>query len=299
MLDAQRGALSKVGVAVVLRSDMERGVMDMRRLHRFNRYNPVSMIKVRQLSSQIKRSADRTIVISEENIMGTMPGVLSPDFYPYFPRLVEGMTALAGKITPEWSLCPRLVVRRQDHYIESVYAFRVSRGLKLGFNDFLMTIDIASLSWLSLLKQLVAIDGLCDVKITALEAWAGTSARTDAANFLALPSMNVGVSERLRGNRRYGENMLAAMLACNRVSIESGLLRDNALPDTANADAFVEYFGDKISARQRAALLDALSHTPTIGFSEAERASFLANFAGDNKRFLDHDMVVADNFVWD
>lgn len=299
MLDGLRRELKETSVSIVMRRDMECGILDFRRLHRFNRLNPMWIYRLWRLADDIKKSASRTIIVSEENIMGTMPGVLSSEFYPYFSKLISGFAFLAGQLTSEWEICPRLVVRRQDHYLESVYAFRVSRGLMLGFNDFLAQFDVSSLSWLPFLDQLSSLQDTCDVKIAAIETWRGDNAVNEAAQFLEIPHKPEMNLQRLRGNRRYDEKTLRLMLACNRAGVEGNIDLDKAQLHTGNPTAIIEQFGDRITSKQRSQLINELSDPLELGFSEFGRHSFMAAFKDQNNEFLNHDSVVSGSTVWD
>ncbi|WP_262693906.1 hypothetical protein [Kordiimonas aquimaris] len=298
MLDGLRSKFEENNISIVMRSDMERGVLDFRRLHRFNRLNPMWIYKLRRLADDIKRSASHTIVVSEENIMGTMPGVLSPDFYPYFPRLIGSFAFLVERLAPEWTVCPRLVVRRQDHYLESVYAFRVSRGLTLGFNDFLAQIDISSLSWVPFLDQLINLRDVCNVKIAALEMWHGDSAAKEAARFLEISDVEDMEFQRLRGNRRHDPEALTFILACNRMGIDGSQVFDAKQASLIDCAALVEQLGDQITPQQRSQLISEISKPVELGFSASDRNSFLAVLEDQNNEFLNHESVISNSAVW-
>lgn len=305
MLSRQRAALLNNGVSVCLREDMMRGEYDLRRLHRYKSLNPFSAMKLRQLAAQIDKQPNDTLVMSDENIMGTMPGVLDNRFYPFFPLLVNGMVKLQNQLGNDYSLCPRLLVRRQDQYIESVYAFRVPRGLTLDFDEFLARIDRKSLSWLRVATLLQQTSAILSPRVDVLEGWPKETAAQNAADFLSLPALGGAMPRRLSGNIRRSKGELRLILALNRAAIsldhaeKSGVLNDQSGSD-AQMDIVqaMRLLKSSVTAHQLATLEQAFSAEAKLGFSEDERRTFLALYAQENQQLLKMDIVHADPSVW-
>jgi hypothetical protein len=86
---------------------------------------------VRRLCSRADPRAS-TMVISEESALGDMPSNESPAPYP----CVSGAAAAFRWLSRFFELRVCWIVRRQDTWLESMYAFRVSRGLGLDFQQF-------------------------------------------------------------------------------------------------------------------------------------------------------------------
>lgn len=305
MLSRGRDSLAKDNVGVCLREDMARGECDLRRLHRYRSFDPLAVMKLKRLAKQIKRQPYDVFVVSDENIMGTMPGVLGSQFYLYFPRLMNGILKLQQYLRGDYSVHPRILVRRQDHYIESVYAFRVSRGLQLDFDEFLAGIKMQSLSWLQLGKVLQQTSGVLSPQISVLESWLKETAMRDAERFLCLPEAQEAATSRLSGNMRRNNSELRLILALNRAGIDLELAKSAnvfSYPVRADTDADIEratyLLKDSVTPRQLKTLERSFSHAVKLGFNQPERGVFMKLYERENTQFFDLDIVAAGPSVW-
>lgn len=308
LLTRERDALKNAGVAVVLREDMKNGVLDLRRLHRYRPYNPLWWLKLRRAANPgtFPQHTMTTTIISEENLMGTMPVVRGHGFYPHFEKLAQGILKLGTLAGDRFIVHPRLIARRQDRYLESVYAFRVSRGLPLSFDAFVRAATKTRISWLRLARALDSVSGEDVIpKVAVLEAWPKLSSAREALTFLEVSSSMELQSPRLTGNVRYSPNGLSLMLALNRAQIN--WLSQNRLTDVVQEIAaepglslagILNRCDERLSSKEMQALRDHLTESPKLGFDASERAALLADYAQENRHFLSMDMVQADTEIW-
>lgn len=303
LLGREREALGARQVRVFLRSDMVGGSLDLRRLHRYRAYNPLWRGKLSRAVSAIDAMEENIVIVSDENLMGTMPFVRGKAFYPHFSTLMQGVEALARLSAGRFTLSPRLVIRRQDHYLESVYAFRVSRGLPLGFDGFVKAFAKRPISWLRLAQQLSALPEKTEPKVTALEAWPKGSAATGALEFFDVPAgVEPGVA-RLTGNRRHAPQALALMLAFNKAGIDwrgcDWFREVAAAAETADADSLIKHFAEHVTRKQLARFERAFSPSIKLTFGDEERKHLLSGYADENRQLLALPVVVSLPDVWD
>jgi len=141
------------------------------------------------------------ILISNENLLGPMPGLEdrhpSP-FYPYLDQLVLFLTALK----PHVALHGLLFVREQYSFIRSCYQFRVHKGSAMSFAEFHGRLAGEPLSWLRVADALKAPLGQ-HMKVLPFELFKSHAAhvRTHLLRFhpafehlRRLPRANVSIS---------------------------------------------------------------------------------------------------------
>ena len=282
------------------------GGMDLRRLHRYHTINPIWQKKLKHTVQALDDSRHDTIVASEENLMGTMPGVRSKGFYPHFHRLVRGMGRLQMMLDGKVTIAPRLVIRRQDKYLESVYAFRVSRGMDRDFHRFVRSATRRSISWLRLARHLASLPSPVEPRIALLEAWPKGRAAAQALQFLIGDHDLEPSVRRLTGNTRHSPVALRLILALNK----AGIVWQEA-PWRQDVFDIVEIYREDPHADIRFALQGRLSkrefgrferyYSPEakLGFSSDERAEFLSEYADENHRLLALDIVGSPADAWD
>lgn len=284
---------------------MVAGGMDLRRLHRYHTINPIWQKKLKHTAQAIYDSSFNIIVASEENLMGTMPGVRSKGFYPHFHRLTRGIERLQMMLD-DVTIAPRLVIRRQDKYLESVYAFRVSRGMKRDFDRFIRNATKRSISWLRLAEHLQSLPVPAEPKIALLEAWPKGRSAAQALRFLVGENDHEPAVRRLTGNTRHSASALRLILAMNKAKIEwqNASWRQDVFDlvdiyqNDPNADvSFV--LKDRVSTREFDRFKRHYSPDAKLGFSEDERTGFLAAYADENKRLLAMDIVGSPANAWD
>lgn len=300
MLRRELVPLANQGIRVHLRADMAARGMDFRRLHRYRSMNPLWQAKLQDIATRLAAMTEDMLLASEENLMGTMPAVRGHGFYPHFDQLVRGLAKLDAMTGNTIQIAPRLVVRRQDHYLESVYAFRVSRGLTKTFDTFLASVGGTSISWLRLAKLLAALPGTCVPSVAILETWPKPSAANKALEFLIGPNDVPLSARRLTGNTRYSSAQLRFILALNQAKIvwQDAGWREGVVGSHAG-DGALQKLKDCISASEYARFLQQYSPEAKIGFSDTERAQFLADYAQKNQEFFSLPIVCADAGIWD
>ncbi len=304
LLRREHNALGGEGIGVFLRADMAAGGFDLRRLHRFRRANPVWRAKLQKTARALEAMQQQTVLVSEENIMGTMPAVRSNRFYPHFSNLVQSLVKLAELSREPLTIAPRLVVCRQDHYLESVYAFRVSRGLTLGFDEFIKTATRTRISWLRLAKAFDGAPSSVLPSIAVLEAWPKPTAAAQALAFLIGDNTIELSQSRLTGNTRQSSADLGLMFALNRSRIN---WRDAAWQqDVFGGPKGEEALGDSAIAGLRTYLSaiefqrfhEHYGQSAKLTFTRDERTAFLAGYRQENEELMAMSTVKSPMGVW-
>lgn len=306
MLRREQAQLRQHGVKVLLRADMVAGGLDLRRLHKYHSVNPIWQRKLKAAALALEETNAETLLASEENLMGTMPAVRSKGFYPHFGRLVRGLARLSIMVEGRATIAPRLVIRRQDRYLESVYAFRVSRGLDLDFDTFIRNVTKAPVSWLKLANALAALPATIQPQIALLEAWPKPTAGDQALSFLIGENDLELQTRRLTGNTRHSSTALRLMLALNKANIKwqtASWKQDvfdlvEIYQDEPEAD-LIFALKDRVPQRHYARLKQVYSPTAKLHFDDAQRKSLMDGLADSNAELMRMDMVVSDPETWD
>ncbi len=182
LLRDRRAAITASGTALLLREDLE-GWLTGRQLRLLYRHEGGSMLSALRFSlakSMLKRTGARRVLISEENLIGMMPGVTDTRFYPHFRAFLKAVKVL----TRDFDVSLRFVVRRPDRYLESAYAFRVMRGLRMAFPEFVAAAGEGAADWSKLALEVEAA-GLAGVtRFACLEAWGQENPGAAALAFL-------------------------------------------------------------------------------------------------------------------
>lgn len=305
VLRRERTALAEMGVGVSLRSDMLGGDFDLRRLHRYHSFNPLWRQKLNRTAQQLCAMPFDTLVMSEENLMGTMPMVRGAEFYPHFHRLVQGLGRLHAKLAGKVQIAPRLVVRRQDRYLESVYAFRVSRGFQDGFDRFVKEAGDIRRGWLQLAEQLSALPDGVDTRIAMLEAWPKGNGSASALEFL-IGAHDLPMSvRRLTGNTRWPTPALRVALAMNRAGIRwkdedwsPALFETMAGDDIGSDEQVLDLLKPHVRISSLKRFKGHFAAPVKLGFDEDERKDFLKAQEKDNKAFCALPVVQGDYDLW-
>jgi hypothetical protein len=234
-------------------------------------------------------SAD-TLVISEENLLGTMPGLDGAAFYPGARRALV-----------------RLVLRRQDRLLESMYAFRVSRGASLSFSDFLALFRDTSLSYWPLVRELCA-SPIADVRIALFEDLFRAPSEWDVAAFLGifrapswlstpLSAANVSVRGPLLHALRYLNRYGLLLDKVGRRTLVTRLepwSRGGVLPTAIELRQVVREVGFDVEPGVCEAALAFAVREPPAELSKAERRALLERLREDNERLLALRELVSD-----
>lgn len=309
MLRREREKLAQLGIGVSLREDMIKGGIDLRRLHRHQSFNPIWQIKLRKAADALLSMPHEILIMSEENVMGTMPSVRSNSFYPHFHRFMRGLEQLHSLTRGQVKIAPRLVVRRQDHFLESVYAFRVSRGFKRDFNHFVGGVTKKPRSWLYLAKQLENLPKPIDAKIAMLEAWPKGRSAGSALEFLIGEHDLEMSAARLTGNTRLSQKRLKFALALNKAGVlwrgKSWFEDIAAQVDATSSDesADLDFNADMelkshVSRAELGRFRTYYAEDVTLGFSDDERENFLADYDEENEAFCALPMVMGSADLW-
>jgi hypothetical protein len=210
MLRARRAAIEATGTALLLREDLEGWLTgrQLRLLYRHQDDSLVSSLRLKLVASMLKRIRADRIVISEELLLGLMPGVRDTGFYPHFGNFLSAVKALSRSFDIEL----RFIARRQDRFLESAYAFRVPRGTRLSFPDFVAPIGLENASWMRLLRQVEEAGLASACRFGVLESMPRAKRGRWAMNFLGLDELAPGEEIRLSGNRRLTETELIDIL---------------------------------------------------------------------------------------
>lgn len=130
-----RTPLEAAGWRVMLRDELmtDRAWAHLRRLHR-----PAAPLLDKVRLARLVRAIDREergVIVSYENLIGTMPGTLATSFYPDLDRFSASLAMLQAKARRRIEV--RLVTRPVDAWWESVHMFRAIRGYQGSLADFL------------------------------------------------------------------------------------------------------------------------------------------------------------------
>lgn len=169
----------------------------------------------------LESSPSQNLIFSDENFSGRMLG-LQNTLYPFAGQIAQvAQEAFSGH-----SVHPLIILRRQDHYVESAFTFRLRFGFSGDMANFLGTIDPADLSWRKLVNAWEQRFGRENVTVRLFETLISEplAARLMLSQYLkadcirgSLPKRNIGL------------NPLLANLLLD--------LRNNDLPPS-NADVY-------------------------------------------------------------
>lgn len=304
LLRREHDVLEGAGIGVFLRADMTAGGFDLRRLHRYRRANPIWRSKLAKTARAIAAMPQQILVVSEENIMGTMPAVRSTRFYPHFSNLVQSLVKLSELSKDSLETLPRVVVRRQDHFLESVYAFRVSRGLAAGFDDFIKAATQTRISWLGLARAFEGVPPSISPAFALLEAWPKPTAAAQALEFLIGENSIELSQQRLTGNIRRSVADLSLMLAMSRAQINwqnaawKNLMVNQNKAGTDDGREAIDVLKQNVSVGEFQRFEAHYSKPGKFGFDDAERAEFIQSYVEENNQFLRMGLVCGDASVW-
>jgi len=300
MLKRRREELASAGLKVLVRNDLSRGVL-LRQVFAMHR----GSLRALATAWPIHRAPGTAIVVSEENLLGTMPGHRSVGFYPGYARAIDGLRLL-GRM---FDVRVRWIVRRQDRFLESVYAFRVSRGETEDFASFRARVG-QGLHWLAIARALER-SGLADVRIGLFEDLFDAGTERRIGEFLALPGSNGWPEPLRRGNIGMRGPLLHLMRHLNReanldVDQRRGALRAlrrlarrPGLPSARRlAGAFEAAGVPRLSPLASTALTFAASQ-PAPGFDDDGRRAFLREYEPENRELVRMALVQGRTDRWE
>ena len=302
LLAAHRSVLAEAGGQLLLRADIKdnKRLSYLPRLRYHSALKPWCWGRLGRVAAKLDSGggAGGDIVISAENLPGTMPGAGQYDFYPHIEGFFGGARRLADRLDKKLRLV--MVARRQDCLIESQYAFRVSRGMTLSFSDFVSRLDTTAYSWDHIIRKAVKT-GVAD------NLHVGVAEHISPAYVAHLLGLNLG--GRLSGNQSlppHHVNTVRALVLAG-MDISDAAIRQRLFqalkqtPDLAAAD-IARVMGDSnqsplaLSALQGA--LNLAARMPLPLFDAAARQALLKEHAAGNARFLASPMVLAEADSW-
>lgn len=212
-LQLNRQWLAGKGVAVLTRNELTRAASLAPLIHLHER--PLGVVPV---AYSLYRISHPTAIISEENILGRMPGLEGGVPYGRSGRALAGIALLARFF--DCSL--RWIIRRQDRMVESAYAFRVVRGITEDFQSFSSRFD-RNLFWSPIARTIARRHP--DFRIAFFEGLLPGSNVQRILDFLGLPvdtqRTNQPGARNARANWAQGSS-LNVMLSINRQLPELG-----------------------------------------------------------------------------
>lgn len=288
-------------MCLMLRDDLAAGKhgIAMNRLYDYRAWHLARRAEVAATRKAIAAVSQDSILVSEENLMGLMPGHLGAGFYPGFERFCAALGRLAGVA----EIHPRLIVRRQDRLLESIYGFRVAFGLRDDMPAFLAPLVGEDLSWMRMIHAFERFGFGETAKIDVLEAWPREGTTAHLMAFLGLPELPLSGGGLRMGNSRFSEAALELMLAMNRTGtgVDISWRRQVLFPALRQgAEPTVQLIAELLELPEdRAAVLRAALQVPArFSLTDEERAAILKSCGESNCVFLKHAMVGASGDIW-
>jgi len=297
LLRVNRPVLAERGIGVVLRADMKTDKrLDMRAWHRRAKANPRSWGAAGGFISAVEQMPYGHVIVSEESLLSTMPAVRARSFYPYMEKFIGRIQALKE----HFDLRLRFVVRRQDRFVNSVYAFRLGVGLAEDFDTFLTSFPEGCFNWCKITNALDR-QGLADIShVAVMDDWQGRVLNRELADLVGLETE--GLTLRSRGNPSLPTSSLPLLLAINRAGLmparaerRAGLLPLLSKMTEPDLGAVATMFTVKDTAKIEQ-YYDP--HAP-VGFTDEARAAFVTGYEPVNAQFLNHAVVSAPLSIWD
>lgn len=312
-LKASKTALDQTDTKLLVRENMK-GVAFKGNFTKLKNMSQSSLIRKyleKQIVAELHKIPNRQILISEENLIGGMPVMRSGSKLPY-PKLENFLQSLSNW-QQDFEILPRVIVRRQDRWIESLYAFQIYRGLAARFSEFTAYFSKINLDWNVLLDSLQQHGLLENSSIAPLQCFSGKSCGEWVPDFLALnpaafEDKDVGTNERMlvrdlkvfwalnkigwakgrRGERRNLRRKLVQM---------SSFYGEREL-EKHEIKEYLSEAGIALSKQQLKHVEGAYLGMEFPGFTREERQNFIAPYRGANQRFLSHPSVCAPDGLW-
>ena len=296
LLRDQREKLEEKGVSLVLRRDMRAHEnLDMRRLYASRWWRPK---KTAPIMDGLAALGGNSVIVSEEGLPGIMPGIRNMRAYPTIDTFAKKIAEFSGRFDVQ----PRLMLRRQDKFIESVYAFRVSRGMNMSFREFIKKVPTADLDWRRFTKAFEKA-GLKNSEFHVLEAALGDAFAEQLIDMFGLSGV-IEVPEKLtRGNGRQREEALKLALALNKAQLltvgddrKQFVYRKFEKKRALTAEECL--YELPINPVEKDRVRAIMAEDTSFSFSDEERTAFLSKYEKANSELLAHDFVKADADIW-
>ncbi len=298
LLKANMDALVEKGIHCYFRKRIEKHpkLIALHSLHRSSLMVPFANMRVREIAAALNDLGH--VIISEENLPGPMVGVKDQRLYPGLDGFMRRLAALKTQLERPMRII--MAVRRQDRMIESLYAFRVTKGYVNSFDAFVKSLSLDDFHWGRLLDA-AQKHGLQDqIQFMPLE---GMTADT-ISGMLAVP-----LAGELSGNSSLKEaqlNLWRAMVVeavrlsepKPRQALINYLRQVEAQPSATILCDAAEEAGVDISIEQATNALHRASGMEPALFDAGARAKILARFKDGNATFLSADQVQAPADIW-
>jgi len=290
ILVRRQAALADVGVVAWTRRDLA-GHPARRQILAL----PRSIARGLVAAVPIARAPGRLVIVSEENLLGRMPGHRGAGFYDGYARALRALGAL-GRV---FDLGLRWIVRRQDRFLESVWSFRVGRGATEDFPSFAKRIG-GSLHWLPIARALAGTRA--EVRIALFEDLFARRTEGDIGRFLDLPPSPRRDGRRLaKGNAGLRGVAAQVMLRLNRIARLDPEARRRAVAALfhVNEPTPPDGFADTVGiSRSLVTEAFAIEGDPPPRFRRRERVAFLETYGAENRELAAMTVVVGAAEAW-
>ena len=302
LLCSRSDALRREGIAVLTRSQL----MSDRWLA------PLAVARGGILSTLagaavLHRLRGEVAVVSEENMLGLMPGHRPEEFY------AQHRTALRNfALWARWfAISLRWIVRRQDRFLESVYAFRISRGTTEDFATFCGRLH-DRLHWLRLAQSLARLQR-CDLRIGLFEDVIAGESAPRLTRFLGLPGdADLWGATLRRRNFSVSGPMLSFMRGLwlydpsintveQRKAVATVLERhkDSVLPPLKEMEQAFDASPLQIAFSQVRAAHAFAAKAPEPKFDARQRRALLDHYAEENRRLMSLPCIEGHRDLWE
>ncbi|UTW59593.1 hypothetical protein KFE96_04610 [Kordiimonas sp. SCSIO 12603] len=296
LLKTQREKLEENGVSLVLRSDMcAHENLDMRRFYASRWWRSK---KTGPVVDGLDALGGNSVIVSEEGLPGIMPGIRSMRAYP----TVDVFAKKIAEFSPRFDVQPRLMLRRQDKFIESVYAFRVSRGMNMSFRDFVKKVPTADLDWRRFTKTFEKV-GLKNSEFYVLEDLQGEGFAGKLIEMVGLKDVLETPARLPKGNGRQSVEALKLALALNKAELltvsddrKQFVYRKFEKKRALTAEECL--YELPINPIEKDRVRSLMEEETSFEFTDEERMKFLAKYETANSELLAHDFVKADADIW-
>jgi len=295
LLKANKDSLTQQGISLLYRSQLDQPgpIRALPRLYAKRWFDPFARARLSRLGRELLDIGNA--IISEENLCGMMPGQSDYTFYTGKRRLFKAISVLKRDDRLQFRLV--LMARRQDRFVESLYAFRVRRGEARSFSEFAGHFKPARMDWNRFVMKAEAHGLSKDLHIGTIEG-------------LSVDLVSDLFGQKLQGALEGNESMMPGHINLWRSLNEQGIafscdkqrralvlaLRAHGdVPSQREALLICDDIALAVRPDQIEKALKASQSDPLPRFSEHERQAFLTPLMAVNRIFLARDQVRDDD----
>ncbi len=312
-LKASASALEEADIKLLTRDELK-GVVFKGYLTRLKHISPNSLLRTyiqNHVETTLNKVSCSNIIMTEENLIGGMPVMRSGVGTPY-PKANLFLRSL-NHWRHDFDIYPRFIVRRQDRWIESLYAFQVYRGLGARFSEFVSYFSRLNMDWGVLIDDLDHFKLIDKSIIMPLQTCSGRAYEDWVPKFLGIEHRHFGVAT-VGTNESMLLRDLKLFWALNKIGWAKGkrgkrrnLRRKLVQLSHSHGDRELERaeIGDYLAEAGVRVPKQQLKHVESayLGmeipyFSDQGREIFLKPYQDANKRFLAHSQVMATCDLW-